>query len=75
MQNFIQFNGMYGCNFCEQLGKYVRTENGGNVRAFPYDINLPKGPLRMQEQCIDAVKVAIQQHTLLCYEGDMFLLV
>ena len=40
--NMMQFNGTCGCGFCEQSGKSLRTENNGNVRVFPYQIESPK---------------------------------
>ncbi len=49
VQNFIQFNGMYGCSFCEQCGITITTIKGGNVRSFPYDHHQPKGPKRTKK--------------------------
>ena len=49
--NMIQFNGAYECGFCEQSGKSLRTENGGNVRVFPYQIESPKGEPRTAGAC------------------------
>ena len=32
--NTIQYNGEYGCNFCEQSDSTVRTESGGSIHDF-----------------------------------------
>jgi len=37
VQNMVQFNGIYGCTFCEQPGKTVTTAQGGNVHVYPYN--------------------------------------
>ena len=64
VQNFTQFNGVHGCNFCEQPGVSLRTERGGNVRVFPYDQHLPKGPSRTQLLNTQYAKRAVEQHSV-----------
>jgi hypothetical protein len=34
VQNFIQFNGLHGCSFCEQSGKSFPTDKGGTVHVY-----------------------------------------
>ena len=67
VQNFIQFNGIYGCSFCEQPGQVVSTVNGGSVITFPYDQLDPKGPPRTQEKCIEHAKEAVINHSMVCF--------
>ncbi len=33
----MQYNGTYGCGYCEQPGVSTRTDSGGTVRTFPYE--------------------------------------
>ena len=40
--NTIQFNGWYGCNYCEQPGRSLSTSKGGHVHIFPFIADLPK---------------------------------
>ena len=41
VQETVQFNGGWGCGTCEDQGKNVTTDKGGNVRVFPLEnINL-----------------------------------
>ena len=53
VQNFVQYNGEYGCGYCEQPGRSLRTENGGTVRVFPYQVDAPKGERRTTTVCAD----------------------
>jgi len=39
--NVMQYNGLFGCNFCEQPGCMLRTDKGGNVHVFLYDVESP----------------------------------
>lgn len=64
VQNFNQFNGAYGCGFCEQPGSSFRTDNGGTVHVFPYDHKSPKGPPRTEKSCIEHAKEAIRDHVV-----------
>ena len=66
VQNFVQFNGFYGCGFCKQPGTSIRTENGGTVLAFLYDQQLPKGPARTQQQCMQYAKDAVKECSSVC---------
>lgn len=62
--NTIQYNGHYGCNFCKQPGSTVRTEKGGHVHAFLYDVASPKGPMRTHHSQMEYAKQAVQQNTV-----------
>ena len=62
--NTIQYNGQYRCNFCEQPGSTVRTEKGGNVHAFIYNVDDPKGPMRTHRSQLEYAKQAVQQNTV-----------
>ena len=64
VQNFIQFNGQYGCGFCEQRGEIVATEKGGNVTTFPFMMNDPEGPRRTQHKCIMEAQKVIREKTM-----------
>ena len=64
IQNFIQFNGFYGCCSCEQPGKTVQTANGGHVHTFPYVKNSPKEPARTKEACLQYAVEAVSQHSV-----------
>lgn len=44
--NCIQYNGAYGCGYCEQPGESTRTSGGGTVRTFPYEVHNKKSELR-----------------------------
>ena len=45
----VQFNGKYGCIKCLQQGESHKTEKGGNVWIYPFNIEDPKGPIRKEE--------------------------
>ena len=66
VQNFIQFNGIYGCGYCEQPGEVVSTERGGNITTFPFNQLDPKGPHRTQEKCMEDAKEACLHHNVVC---------
>lgn len=51
VQNMVQFNGFYGCTFCQQPGKTVTTAQGGNVHVYPYNHEDPRGPRRTHQGC------------------------
>ena len=53
VQNYIQFNGAFGCGFCKQPGEVLVTDKGGHVVSFPFIADNPKGPPRTQKSCID----------------------
>ena len=62
--NVIQYNGYYGCNFCEQRGKSVQTAKGGHVFTFLYKRNSPKGPSRRHESQIGYAREAIEKKSM-----------
>ena len=64
VQNILQFNGACGCGFCEQIGKNLRTENGGNVRIFPYQTESPKGEPRTSDACLQYAKEAVETNSV-----------
>lgn len=66
VQNFIQFNGYYGCCFCEQPGETTHTEKGGHVHTFPYNHISPKGPPRTQQATIQKAREALEEHSVVC---------
>lgn len=39
VQNFMQFNGFFGCGFCLTKGSTVKTSARGSMLSFPYDIS------------------------------------
>lgn len=67
VQNCMQFNGAYGCSFCEQPGTNLRTAAGGNVHIYPYDCQSPKGPARTQEKAVQYAMEAVQQKSVVIY--------
>ena len=44
VQNFVQFNGMYGCGRCLQPGRTEKTSARGHVHVYPYQLSDPTGP-------------------------------
>ena len=67
VQNFVQYNGEYGCGFCEQPGRSLRTDNGGTVRVFPYLVDSPKGERRTTTVCADYyAKEAVESNSVVC---------
>lgn len=71
--NIMQFNGQYGCNFCEQPGISCRTDKGGHVHTFPFTLSSPKGPARTHESYIEHAKQAVRQKSVVC--GYVILLI
>jgi len=60
--NSMQYNGENGCWKCLQPGKTVRTSVRGHCRAFPYQNDNPKGPLRTSESVReDGIRAATLQ--------------
>lgn len=66
VQNILQFNGAYGCGFCEQPGKNLRTVNGGNVRIFPYQNESPN--LRTAAACVKYAEDAVETNSVVSIE-------
>ena len=64
VQNIVQFNGAYGCTFCEQPGKTIRTDAGGNVHTIPFDHLAPKGPKRTPETFMQNALEAIEHKSV-----------
>ena len=65
--NVMQYNGLYGCTFCEQPGSTLRTEKGGNVHVFLYDVETPKGPpIRTHDSQMKHARKAVEQSTVVC---------
>ena len=62
--NCIHFNGQFGCSFCEQPGMSIRTDKGGNVWTFPYQVDSPQGRLRTHRAQTEYAKQAIQQKSV-----------
>lgn len=46
VMNMNQHNGACCCPKCIQPGKNLRTDTGGNIRVFPYQVDNPLGPER-----------------------------
>ena len=65
--NVVQFNGLYGCNFCEQPGCSCSTEKGGHVHTFPYIQSNPKGPPRTHTGYIEHAKQAVMKSSTVCH--------
>jgi len=59
----MQYNGLFGCNFCEQPGCMLRTEKGGNVHLFLYDV---ESPIRTHDSHMKHSRKAIEQSTVVC---------
>jgi hypothetical protein len=68
IQNFIQFNGEYGCSFCEQPGESYHTGKGGTVHIFPFNHDSPAGPSRTKARCIQHAKDAINENKVVTEE-------
>lgn len=60
VQNMIQFNGFYGCSFCEQPGETVHTSARGHVHAFAFSPEDPSGPPREHDKLIMQAELALQ---------------
>ena len=72
IQEMVQFNGRYGCSFCEDEGINIKTDGGGNVRVFPKnDIVLSACP-RTKERVISQAIVALENKETVSF-FDFFL--
>jgi len=60
IQEMVQFNGRYGCSFCEDEGENFKTDGGGNVRVFPKNDLLLNASLRTKERVISQSIVALE---------------
>ena len=57
--NSMQYNGEYGCWKCLQPGKTVKTGQRGHARAFPFNEEDPKGPLRTNELTLQHARYVV----------------
>lgn len=60
-QNFVQFNGFYGCPFCESPGNSVKTSEKGHTHVYPFNKNMPScghGPSRTHDKTLEQAKEA-----------------
>ena len=64
IQNILHFNSTYGCGLCEQPGKNLHTENGGNIRIFPYQTESPKGDTKTEDACLQYAKEAVENNSV-----------
>jgi len=62
--NVIQYNGEYGCSFCEQPGNSFRTERGGTIHVFPYQPSAPKGPVRTHKKQKGYARKAVEEQSV-----------
>ena len=62
----LQFNGKYGCIKCLQQGESHKTEKGGKVWIYPFNIEDPKGLIRKEE--------SFRQHALEAYNEKKIVL-
>jgi hypothetical protein len=60
VQEFVQFNGQFGCSFCEEGGKLLTTERGGHVRVFPKVSLMENAPLRTKQRVVAQALVALE---------------
>ena len=58
--NMMQFNGFYGCSFCEQPGETVHSSLRGHVHAFPIIPEDPNGPRREHDKAVLQAELALQ---------------
>ena len=67
--NAMQFNGEYGCSFCEQPGVTTRVGSStGHVHTFPYNKDNPKGPARTKAGCAHDAMIARSNHSVVKYK-------
>ena len=60
IQETVQYNGKYGCSFCEEEGKIVTTQRGGHVRVFPKSSLTEDANLRTKERVLAQALVALE---------------
>ena len=73
--NVMQYNGQYGCNFCEQPGTSIRTEKGGHVLTFPYQNDSPKGPPRTHKTQIDYARKATEERSVVSININIIIII
>ncbi|KAL7295964.1 hypothetical protein TKK_0003487 [Trichogramma kaykai] len=57
VQNLMQFNGEFGCSFCEAPGQTFMLDTGGHKRVYP--VLDEEHPLRTKEKMIRQAKIAM----------------
>jgi len=73
--NLNQHTGGYCCPKCLQSGINFRTNKGGNIRIFPYQIDNPAGPERnLIEMKLDAQEAVDRSITKHGVKGPSFLM-
>ncbi len=60
VQNCIQYNGAYGCGYCEQPGESTRTDSGGTIRTFPYEASNEKSTPRTSLSTLNYAREALK---------------
>ena len=76
VMNCNQYKGEFRCMNCLQSGETFRTQKGGSVRVFPYDITATSITAdRTREQCcLDAINAVEQKKTINGIKGPSFLM-
>ena len=74
VQNMVQYNGFYGCSFCEQPGETVKTSLRGHVHTFQFDASNPGGPSRKHDVVITHAIQALQKSESVCCHANIILL-
>ena len=64
VRNSMQFNGEYGCTFCEQPGETLTTEQGGHPLVYPFDEQYPDGPNRTAATITKSAQVAVNKNMI-----------
>lgn len=64
IQETIQFNGEFGCSFCEDPGEGLKTKKGGNVRVFPLKNVCHDATLRTEERVKAQAMIALENNTV-----------
>ena len=73
--NTNQHNGEYACIKCLQPGKNHRTDQGGNIRVFPYNTDHVTGPPRISDGSIsDSQNAVNNKKTCHGIKGPSFLM-
>ena len=67
IQEMVQFNGAFGCSFCEVPGKSLKTDNGGHVMVFPQATLTEKAFLRTNVRVMAQAMVALEQGEIVSF--------
>ena len=54
VMNCTQFNGAFSCMKCMHPGSTYKTQKGGSVHTFPFDVSKPVYNLRTSKDCLSA---------------------